>query len=123
MLDLGCAALFLSKPNLVQPFSLRVRDLLERANVDIKTVLKSWLPVVPPWTTDVLIVDLGLHTGNKSSTNPLYLKTKFYWYTAVNPGFIHIFTDGSKDKDDVSSAAVCRGQTSTLRLPSAACFH
>jgi ribonuclease HI len=39
---------------------------------------------------------------------------------AVNQNSLHIYTDGSKDNDAVSSAAVCGKRTVTLRLPSAA---
>jgi kelch-like protein 2/3 len=82
--------------------------------------MQTFLPTVFPWTLNTPMVDLGLHTGCKALTNPALLKTKFYWFVAVHPGFIPIFTDGSKDKNAVSSAAVCGKRTDTLRLSASA---
>ena len=120
MLNVDVANLFNGRPKLIQPFSLRVKHLLDRANIDFNITLTSDSAAIPPWIVNIPVVDLSLHTLNKSLINPNLLKTKFLWFTAVNHGAIQIFTDGSKDVEAVSSAMVCGKKTVTLRLPSTA---
>ena len=61
--------------------------------------------------------ELTQHT--KSETNPLLIQQHFAEMRSVTSEYSTIYTDGSKDGDRVTSAAVFGQQVYSARLPSA----
>ena len=75
---------------------------------------------IPSWCLKKPTVIFDLHNGNKSKSNPHFLKTKIHELQARYSDYHHIYTDGSKDKDKVGCAFTTNYFSKTLRLPDGA---
>jgi hypothetical protein len=53
----------------------------------------------------------------KQTCHHTNFQARFKELLAIFDGYIHIYTDGSKDGAAIAAAAICRGQTLTKRLP------
>ena len=89
-------------------------------DIDLDSIAVYHLPLNPPWTLHLPTVNFKLHTGKKTSIDPDTFKLQFLDLLNTYPDYTCIYTDGSKEGDRVSSAAVSGQSVMKCRLPSSA---
>ena len=89
-------------------------------DIDLDSIAVYHLPLNPPWTLYLPTVNFKLHTGKKTSIDPDTFKLQFLDLLNTYPDYTCIYTDGSKEGDRVSSAAVSGQSVMKCRLPSSA---
>ena len=112
---------FETHPKKAKPFSLRIEPHLTAAELPMERVEISDLPSTPPWELKVPEICFSLTGLNKDNTNELVYQSSFHELACRYPGFVQIFTDGSKTADAVGAAAVSGKDFKTVfkdRLPS-----
>ena len=62
-------------------------------------------------------VNLTLHTGKKSESNPHFLKENFHQLQSQFSDYLFIYTDGSKEDNKVDCATYSKDACKTSRLP------
>ena len=59
---------FINKPNAIQPFGLRVNNLIQNINIDLEQIINNCTISIPPWLMYEPSVILDLHNNPKSNT-------------------------------------------------------
>ena len=93
---------------------MRVRHLLDDSKLDLMHIASYELPIMPDWLLYQPVVNLVMHT---TATDAKLLKIRFHELTQQYSDFVHIYTDGSKENDKVSSAAIVRSTLLCCRMP------
>ena len=96
--------LYESKPNAIRSFGLRVAPLLTSAKIKQDKIEKHSVSEIPPWCIRKPTVNLTLHTGKKSESNPHFLKANFHQLQSEFSDYHFIYTDGSKEDNKVGCA-------------------
>ena len=109
--------LYESKPKVIRSFGLRVAPLLESANIQKYKIKKHFVSEIPSWCIRKPEVNLTLHSGKKSESNPHLLKESFHQLQSQFIDYQCIYTDGSKEENKVGCATFTNGNCKTLRLP------
>ena len=109
--------LYESKPKAIWSFGLRVAPLLESANIQKDKIEEHFVSEIPSWCIRKPEVNLTLHTGKKSDSNPHLLKESFHQLQSQFIDYQCIYTDGSKEENKVGCATFTNGNCKTLRLP------
>ena len=109
--------LYESKPKAIRSFGLRVAPLLESANIQKDKTEEHFVSEIPAWCIRKPEVNLTLHTGKKSDSNPHLLKESFHQLQSQFIDYQCIYTDGSKEENKVGCASFTNGNCKTLRLP------
>ena len=108
--------LYESKPKLIRSFGLRVAPLFESANIQKDKIEEHFVSEIPSWCIRKPEVNLTLHSGKKSESNPHLLKESFHQLQSQFINYQCIYTDGSKE-NKVGCATFTNGNCKTLRLP------
>ena len=89
--------IFAIRPNAIPTFGLRIKDLIDEANINIETIRQATIPESPPWQLESPLIIYGLKTVKKVDTNPLVFQGLFN--DVQDKYFDHqfLYTDGSKD--------------------------
>ena len=66
--------IFAIRPNAIPTFGLRIKDLIDEANINIETIRQATIPESPPWQLESPLIIYGLKTVKKVDTNPWYSK-------------------------------------------------
>ena len=111
---------FARKETAIPTVGIRVEHLMLDADIDIDVIAPYTLPTIAPWTIQPPAINFNLHSGNKSTTDPNLFKVKFYEMLEIYTDHTCIYTDGSKDENRVSSAAVTGQTVKQCRLPGCA---
>ena len=98
--------LYESKPNFIKSFGVRTLPVLESANINFKNIDKTFTPNVPAWCINKPNLIFDLHSGKKSETSPIIMKSNFQELKSHYMDYKHIYTDGSKDDMKVGCAVV-----------------
>ena len=109
--------LYESKPKVIRSFGLRVAPLLESANIQKDKIEERFVSEIPPWCIRKPEVNLTLHLGKKSESNPHLLKESFHQLQSQFIDYQCIYTDGSKEENKVGCATFTNGNSKMLRLP------
>ena len=109
--------LYESKPKVIRSFGLRVAPLLESANIQKDKIEEYFVSEIPSWCIRKPEVNLTLHSGKKSESNPHLLKDSFHQLQSQFIDYQCIYTDGSKEENKVGCATFTNGNCKTLRLP------
>ena len=64
----------------------------------------------------------NLHSGKKSETSPIIVKSNFQELKSHNMDYKHIYTDGSEDDMKVGCAVVSDDFSETMRIPDGSLF-
>ena len=109
--------IFAISPNAISTFGLRIKDLIDEANINIETIRQATIPESPPWQLESPLIIYGLKTVKKVDTNPLVLQGLFN--DVQDKYFDHqfLYTDGSKDDHKVGCAVVSNFNIVKRRLP------
>ena len=70
--------LFQRKPTTIPTFGIRSLKRLQDLPIDLSTIAAYKLPSMPPWLYRMPTLCFSQHTGNKTNTNPAFLKQSFY---------------------------------------------
>ena len=98
--------IFAIRPNAIPTFGLRIKDLIDEANINIETIRQATIPESTPWQLESPLIIYGLKTVKKVDTNPLVFQGLFN--DVQDKYFDHqfLYTDGSKDDHKVGCAVV-----------------
>jgi ribonuclease HI len=107
------------QPNTIQPFRLRVNTHFENSDINLDDIAPIVIPENHPWLNPKRTFSFEITQHKKSETNPLLIQQHFAEIRSVTSEYSAIYTDGSKDGDRVSSAAVFGQQVYSARIPSA----
>ena len=80
--------LYESKPTVIRSFGLRVAPFLESANIQKDKIEEHFVSEIPSWCIRKPEVNLTLHSGKKSESNPHLLKESFH---QLQSQFINVF--------------------------------
>ena len=86
--------LYERKPKVIRSFGLRVAPLLESANIQKDKIEELFVSEIPSWCIRKPEVNLTLHTGKKSDSNPHLLKESFHQLQSQFIDYQCIYTDG-----------------------------
>jgi ribonuclease HI len=115
---------YLSSPRKIKPLALRIEDPLSSLCPDTKILLpRQSVFTIPYWTLKCPEMDTTMTKYKKSETNACELQHHFHDLTARYPGYLHVFTDGSKDDSRVACAATGSNLILQIRLLSAASIY
>ena len=109
--------LYESKPNFIKSFGVRTLPILESANINFKNIDKTFTPNIPAWCINKPKLIFDLHSGKKSETSPIIMKSNFQELKSHYMNYKHIYTDGSKDDMKVGCAVVSDDFSETMRIP------
>ena len=109
--------LYESKPNFIKSFGVRTLPVLESANINFKNIDKTFTPNIPTWCINKPKLIFDLHSGKKSETSPIIMKSNFQELKSHYIDYKHIYTDGSKDDMKVGCAVVSNDFSETMRIP------
>ena len=109
--------LYESKPNFIKSFGVRTLPVLESANINFKNIDKTFTPNIPAWCINKPKLIFDLHSGKKSETSPIIMKSNFQELKSHYMDYKHIYTDGSKDDMKVGCAVVSDDFSETMRIP------
>ena len=84
----------------------RVRPHLQGLGVELDNVALNYSSEIPPWEHKQPSIILELATSRKSVTPPITYHDRYLTIRDKFPRHIRFYTDGSKDTDRVSVAAV-----------------
>ena len=74
-------------------------------------------PNVPAWCINKPKLLFDLHSGKKSETSPIIMKSNFQELKLHYMDYKHIYTDGTKDDMKVGFAVVSDDYSETMRIP------
>ena len=109
--------LYESKPNFIKSFGVRTLPVLESAGINFKNIDKTFTPNVPAWCINKPKLLFDLHSGKKSETSSIIMKSNFQELKSHYMDYKHIYTDGSKDDMKVGCAVVSDDFSETMRIP------
>ena len=73
--------------------------LFNDASIDINSIMTKQMPKVPLYESDPNDVNFKLTVYDKSTTNPEVFRSKFLEIKPEYDGYIHLYTDGSKQDE------------------------
>ena len=109
--------LFDHRPTCVSTFGIRMSPIARDAGVDLSLVGPTILYSEPPWEPLCVSIDLSFTRFPKATTPESVYQWLFAEHRHLHPGFVPIYTDGSKSGDVVGSAYICNDYFSSVRLP------
>ena len=98
--------LFQQNKNSIKTFGLRMEPICREAALPITGNHKTALFKTPPWEITALKTNFSLCKYNKKSIHSITFQEKFQKIKEKYPNYIHIFTDGSKQNNATTSAAI-----------------
>ena len=115
--------IFAIRPNAIPTFGLRIKDLIDEANINIETIRQATMPESPSWHLESPLIIYGLKTVKKVDTNPLVFQGLFN--DVQDKYFDHqfLYTDGAKDDHKVGCAVVSNFNIVKRRLPGQASIY
>ena len=109
--------LFNVKEKAIKTFGLRMKPILENANISIKNIHDTVQLNSAPWLLEKSEVILDLNKLSKKKTHPLIDQEKLHNIQDNLPNYLHIYTDGSKDNYGTGCGAVLNDKTMKQSLP------
>ena len=113
----GIMGLCDNKPNAVRSFGLRIAPFLTSASVGEERFGAHSVSGVPSLCMRRRTVDLSLHSGKNSESNPHLLKQNFHELQSCYSDHEHVYADGSKDEEGVGCAAAKYDDCKKVRVP------
>nr|XP_034192192.1 uncharacterized protein LOC117609687 [Osmia lignaria] len=96
--------------------SQRIKSYLSELEFSLPDMEKSRFHNAPPWTLNALGLDLSLVGNKKEELTTEEWKRRFNTLCDKYPDFIHIYTNGSKNKFGTGAAMVTQNETTKLGL-------
>ena len=109
--------LYASKPRVIPPFGLRMKDAIHELDVDVATIKRAPQPTFAPWVLLDLQINLDLAQHPKATTPPHVFQQAFGELRDSLPAYSFFYTDGSKEEEVVGAASVDDAHTVMCHLP------
>ena len=109
--------LYESKPNYIKSFGVRILPLLESANINPKNIDINFTPNIPAWCMNKPKILFDLHSGKKSETSPIIMKSSFNELKSNYTDCTPIYADCSKDDMRVGCAVISDNYSENMRIP------
>ncbi|XP_076057625.1 uncharacterized protein LOC143035044 [Oratosquilla oratoria] len=106
-----------NRPCIPKPLEVRLEKESREIGLYDSTVAKLGPTKYPPWCKPP--VEICICTGGKQHHDPQAVKAQFLEHSSKHNTSISVYTDGSKSKQGVGSAAVFNGKIIKHKLPSA----
>ena len=100
------APLYEKKPNTIPSFGIRIKESLQKVCNDPNIIAQNEIPEIPPWTLPSAVVDLSLTADKKDISEAPYLLNKFRELKHKYSNHKFVYTDGSKDANNVGAGVV-----------------
>ena len=94
-----------------------MEPILQESSISVTNVCKSILPQIPPWIIKKPQVILQLNKLPQTKTHSSTYLEKFHTILLYHPEHQNIFTDGSKDNNKTTCAAVLNKTIHKKALP------
>jgi hypothetical protein len=107
----------MKKTKVIKPLGLRLQKHIEDSNIDLNVISELQTHSVPFWELSQPTVNLELSQDKKSDTTSLEFIQKFRELKEDFSTHNEIYTDGSKDKIKVASAAIQGNANFSACLP------
>ena len=91
--------------------------LLESANINPKNIDINFIPNIPAWCMNKPKILFDLHSGKKSETSPIIMKSRFNEPKSNYTNSTYIYTDASKDDMRVGCAVISDNYSENMRFP------
>jgi len=91
--------------------------IVKKNNINLKNILTSQLPVIPPWTSFPNIIDTSLAELPKNSTSSQVYIQNFKSTISQYSNYTEIYTDASKSENNVGIAIIHKDEVITYKLP------
>ena len=95
---------------------VRTLPVLESASINFNNIDKTFTSNVPAWYINKPKLLFDLHSGKKSETSPIIMKSNFQELKSHYMDYKHIYTDGSKDDMKVGCAVVSDDFSETMQI-------
>ena len=109
--------LFIKHPRVIPPFGIRIGPDIQSIDLDLEGISENRVSEIPPWEIQTPTVLLDLTTIKKSWNVEHEFLEKYNAIKEQYTDYSFIYTDGSKDGNNVSCATVTRDETYRIRLP------
>ena len=113
----GNTELYEARPNYIQPLGVRIKPHMENLGADFTNLDQTHYSDVPPWHLQKPNIILKLAEKKKSETHPLTYCEQFLDVRLKFPSHHIYYTDGSRDNNRVSAAAVTLSCRHGIRIP------
>ena len=97
---------FEAKTNPIKPFNLRIEHRITEVQIDKTQILKSTTLKTPSWILKRLKILLNLTKYHRENTHPTIFHEEFLHLKNYCPNNICIYSDDSKNGNNVSCAAI-----------------
>ena len=98
--------LYENKPNTIPSFGIRIKESLQEVCNDPNIIAQNEIPEIPPWTLPSAVVDLSLAADKKDISEAPSLLNKFRELKHKYRTHTFLYTDGSKDANNVGAGVV-----------------
>ena len=115
--------LYEAKRKAIKPLGIRIQPHLLASQIDIENIAPIVISEMPPWEIHRPQVFLHLTKHKKADTDASVFRNDFFEFKSRYPNYSCFYTDGSKDKDRVASAAICKQKELSERLPGEASIY
>ncbi|XP_076046503.1 uncharacterized protein LOC143028389 [Oratosquilla oratoria] len=105
-----------NRPRIPKPLEVRLEKESREIGLYDSTIAKLGPTKYPPWCKPP--VEICICTGGKQHHDPQAVKAQFLEHSSKHNTSISVYTDGSKSKQGVGSAAVFNGKIIKRKLPS-----
>ena len=108
--------LFEKKPSATPTFGIRILPILKSINVNMTHVHQNSISPIPPWQLKQPQIILDLCEYKKSSSNTDWFLSSFNNVKTRHADYVHIYTDGSKEREKTGAAIVVQDHIIQNRL-------
>ena len=109
--------LFNQKEKAIKTFGLRMKPILEEADISLTNIHDTVQLSSSPWLLKQPVVILDLSKLTKKNTHPLIYHEKLHNIQEKYPNYSHIYTDGSKDSNRTGCGVAFNNKTMKKCLP------
>ena len=100
-----------------------LQTIVQKNNINLKNILTSQPPIIPPWTSLPNIIDTSLATFPKNSTSPQVYIQNFKNTISQYSNYTEIYTDASKSENNVGIAIIHKNEVIRYKLPTECSIH
>lgn len=118
------AHIYTVHPKKIKPLALRIAEPLSRVCPDISLLLPRLTPAsIPYWLLEIPEIDTTMMQHSKNNVPTIELCQYFFELLEHYPGYVPVYTDGSRSETAVACAGTSKDMVLQIRLPGAASIY